>query len=188
MEVARAPEPPAIAPAPREPEPPATTTPPRASEPPPQTPTPPRAVESSPPAAVAAAAPPARPSAPAVRSSDDRIAGRGPERREEEVRRWLARYADAWRAHDVEALRRMGQVTSDREADALRAYFASVNDLDVELNLIALDMEGDRTTVRFRRLDRFRDPAGRLVEKESPTLEKQIVRTPDGLRFARPTG
>src|SRR5207247_683879 len=35
---------------------------------------------------------------------------------DQDVRRWLERYAAAWRAHDVEALRRMGQVTNDREA------------------------------------------------------------------------
>ena len=115
---------------------------------------------------------------------------RPPERlaRDEEIRRWLDRYATAWRTHDVEMLRRMGQVTSEREAQALRAYFDRVSDLDVELNVIALRDEGDRTTVVFTRRDRFRDPAGRLVLKESPTLEKEIVRTPEGLRFARPTG
>jgi len=101
---------------------------------------------------------------------------------------WLERYAAAWRAHDVDALRRMGQVTTDGEADALRSYFQTVRDLDVELNVIALRAEGDQITVRFTRRDRFRDPAGRLVLKESPTLEKQIVRTPAGLRFVRPTG
>jgi hypothetical protein len=107
---------------------------------------------------------------------------------EQDVRRWLERYAAAWRAHDVEALRRMGQVTTESEASALRRYFDSVQDLDVELNVVAMRTEGDRTTVRFTRLDRFRDPAGRLVLKESPLLEKQVVRTPDGLRFVRPTG
>jgi len=108
--------------------------------------------------------------------------------REEEVRRWLDRYAAAWRAHDLDALRRMGQVTSDRDADALRNYFGSVRDLDVEVDVVAVRIDGDRTTVRFMRRDRFRDPAGRLIEKESPLLEKTVVRTPDGFRFARPTG
>ncbi|HLY38205.1 MAG TPA: hypothetical protein VKU61_09220 [Candidatus Binatia bacterium] len=124
------------------------------------------------------------------RSAEPVETARPPERlaRDEEIRRWLDRYATAWRTHDVEMLRRMGQVTSEREAQALREYFDRVSDLDVELNVIALRDEGDRTTVVFTRRDRFRDPAGRLVLKESPTLEKEIIRTPDGLRFARPTG
>jgi hypothetical protein len=109
-------------------------------------------------------------------------------RPEEEVRRWLESYASAWRAHDVEALRRMGQVTSAREADALRVYFDGVRDLDVELNVVSVHVEGDHTTVRYTRRDRFRDPAGRLVLKESPLLEKTVVRTSDGFRFARPSG
>jgi hypothetical protein len=119
-----------------------------------------------------------------------RYAARPPERAsaEQDVRRWLERYAAAWRAHDVDTLRRMGQVTTEDEAAGLRRYFESVRDLDVELNVVAMRTDGDRTTVRFTRLDRFRDPTGRLVLKESPVLEKQVVRTPDGLRFARPTG
>jgi hypothetical protein len=102
---------------------------------------------------------------------------------DDDVRRWLARYAAAWSAHDVEALRRMGQVSTDDEVDALRRYFERVSDLDVELDLIALEVHGERTIVRFIRRDRFHDPAGRLVEKESPPIEKQLVRTSDGLRL-----
>jgi hypothetical protein len=94
----------------------------------------------------------------------------------------------AWRAHDVETLRSMGQVTTQDEVNALRSYFAQVRDLDVEVNLVAMRSEGERTVIRFTRRDRFRDPAGRLVVKESPQLEKHVVRTPDGLRFVRPQG
>src|SRR5262249_55617467 len=100
--------------------------------------------------------------------------------RDEEIRRWLNRYAAALSAHDVETLRRMGAVTNEREI--------AMRELDVELDVIALRHDGDRTTVVFTRRDRFRDAVGHLVLKESPTLERQIVRTPDGLRFARPAG
>jgi hypothetical protein len=199
---ALAPEPPVDVASTREPAPPVvppTPAPEREPAPPPVAAVP--APEPEPPPAIAApAAPPARPlpaepprrraavSDPAA-TAGVRLASRGPERTsEEEVRIWLERYAAAWRAHDVDALRRMGQVTTDGEADALRSYFQTVRDLDVELNVIALHAEGDQITVRFTRRDRFRDPAGRLVLKESPTLEKQIVRTPAGLRFVRPTG
>jgi hypothetical protein len=105
---------------------------------------------------------------------------------DEEVRRWLGSYADAWRAHDVDALRRMGQVRSDEQAAALRDYFARVRDLDVELHVLAVQSGADGATVRFTRRDRFKDPVGRTIVKESPPLTKEIVRTPDGLRFARP--
>jgi hypothetical protein len=105
---------------------------------------------------------------------------------DDDVRRWLARYAAAWRSRDVEALHRMGQVSTDDEVAALRRYFDRVSDLDVEIDLIALESHGDRTVVRFVRRDRFRDPAGRLVETESPPIEKQLVRTSEGLRLVRP--
>jgi len=181
-------EPPPPVPAAREPEPsPASEAVPPAKEPAPPpaiaapAPPPARAVPAEPPRRRAAAADPGA-------TAGVRLASRGPGTSEEEVRMWLERYAAAWRAHDVDALRRMGQITTDGEADALRSYFETVRDLDVELNVIALRAEGDQITVRFTRRDRFRDPAGRLVLKESPTLEKQIVRTPAGLRFVRPTG
>jgi hypothetical protein len=180
-QVASLPEPPPPVAQPAEPPPPSLAkdaAAPAAPPPPPREPQPEAARRRSPAAGPGATA-------------GIRFGVRDPERpvtREEEVRVWLERYAAAWRAHDVEALRRMGQVTTDGEAAALRAYFETVRDLDVELNVIALRAEGNHVTVRFTRRDRFRDPAGRLVLKESPTLEKEIVRTPAGLRFVRPTG
>jgi hypothetical protein len=61
-----------------------------------------------------------------------------------------------------------------------------VPDLDVELDLVAMDVRPDGAVVRFVRRDRFRDPAGRLVEKESPPIEKHLVRTPEGFRLVAP--
>ena len=144
--------------------------------------TPPTAVaRATPPTAVARATPPSRNAPPVTRVPPP--SGAPPL---EEVRRWLDRYAAAWRAHDVDALRRMGQVSTDEQISALRRYFASVPDLDVELDLVAMDVRPDGAVVRFVRRDRFRDPGGRLVEKESPPIEKHLVRTPDGLRLVPP--
>lgn len=99
------------------------------------------------------------------------------------VRGLLDRYAAAWRGHDVDTLRAIGQVTNDGQAAALRQYFASVGDLEVEVRVLDIRSDGDRATVRFTRLDRFRDPTGRQVSKESPPIEKSVVMTPQGLRF-----
>jgi hypothetical protein len=101
-----------------------------------------------------------------------------------EVRAFLDRYVRSWRTRDVTELRRIGQVADERQAQALAKYFESVGDLDVEVNVLEISGSGDRRTVRFTRRDRFRDPAGREISKESPPIEKTIVRTPDGLKFA----
>jgi hypothetical protein len=187
----RAPEPPraaapverAPAPEARTPEPPRAVTEPEA----PRTVTPPEpprlATHVEPPSPVAP--PAARPPAVAIPTPPPPPSGAPATA---DVQRWLQRYAMAWRAHDVETLRSMGQVTSQDEVNALRNYFAQVRDLDVEINLVAVRSEGERTVIRFTRRDRFRDPAGRLVEKESPQLEKHVVRTSDGLRIVRPQG
>jgi hypothetical protein len=101
-----------------------------------------------------------------------------------EVRAFIDRYARAWHAGDVGELRRIGQVSDDAQAKALGKYFESVRDFDVQVRIIEMQGSGDRRTVRFTRRDTFRDPTGREVSKESPPIEKTIVRTPQGLRFA----
>ena len=105
---------------------------------------------------------------------------------EAEVRGLLDRYAAAMRAHDVAELRRLGQVTNDRQAEAMTGYFAGVRDLTVEVRVLDVRADGDGTTVRFTRRDSFRDPTGRVVTQESPPIEKRVERTANGLRFASP--
>jgi hypothetical protein len=101
-----------------------------------------------------------------------------------EVRALLDRYERAWRTGNTAELRRIGQIADDRQARALAKYLETVRDLDVEVRVLELGASGERRTVRFIRRDRFRDPLGREVTKESPPIEKTIERTPAGLRFA----
>ena len=86
---------------------------------------------------------------------------------------------------DVDELRRIGQITSEAQAAALRDYFARVDDLDVEVQLLEVRPRGDHRTVRFTRRDRFRDPLGQLVSQETP-VQKDVARTASGLRFVPP--
>jgi len=102
-----------------------------------------------------------------------------------EIEVLLQRYAAAWRKHDVDELRRIGQITSEAQAAALRDYFARVDDLDVEVQLLEVRPRGDHRTVRFTRRDRFRDPLGQLVSQETP-VQKDVARTASGLRFVPP--
>jgi hypothetical protein len=145
------------------PAPPPRTPPPletaRATPPPP--PQPLRAPEPPPPA----------PPAPAGVTEDD-------------VRALMFRYEQAWRTRNVAELRRIGHVDTDAQEQALAKYFETTRDLEVAVHVLELHAEGGRGVVRFTRRDRFRDPAGREVSKESPAIEKTIVRTPEGVRFA----
>jgi len=102
-----------------------------------------------------------------------------------EIEVLLQRYAAAWRKHDVDELRRIGQITSETQAAALRDYFARVDDLDVEVQLLEVRPRGDHRTVRFTRRDRFRDPLGRLISQETP-VQKDVARTASGHRFVAP--
>ncbi len=105
---------------------------------------------------------------------------------ESEVRALFARYEAAWRNQDIAGLEAVGQVSTDGQMDALKSYFESVKDLEVTVTILSITSSGDEAQVRFIRRDRFRDPAGNLVTKESPVIEKRIVRTPGGLRLAPP--
>ena len=146
------------------------------AEPPVAAPTP--RPEPPPPPVQAATRPPA---APATRRATPKTADTA-NVTTAEVRRWLARWAAAWNAHDVDALQRMGQMATTGDAEAVRRYLAQVTDLEVSVNVVELRDEGDEVVVRFIRRDRFRDPAGRLVEHESPPIEKVLERTADGFR------
>jgi len=176
IDVAPAPEP-AAAPAteakPAEPPPTAGAAPvakPEATSPPPTEPAAPPERHASVPRTVSP--PPAPSSAPAVAPGT------------EAVQAFLDRYVAAWQAHDVDALRRLGQVTTEDQVAVLRKYFASIKDLEVTVSLVDVRMDGDRTVIHFTKRDRFRDPVGRLVTKESPPLERALIAGPDGLRFA----
>src|SRR3989449_11228992 len=61
-----------------------------------------------------------------------------------EIEVLLQRYAAAWRKHDVDELRRIGQITSEAQAAALRDYFARVDDLDVEVQLLEVRRSEER--------------------------------------------
>jgi hypothetical protein len=107
---------------------------------------------------------------------------------EEEVRRWLDDYARAWSRKDVAALRRMGQVRSAADAEKLEQYFRSVSDIQVDVRVRSVRIDGTRASVEFERIDTVTDPGGRKQELRLPPLRKQIERTPQGLRFAEHGG
>ncbi len=105
---------------------------------------------------------------------------------DDEVRALFARYKTAWRNSDVKGLEAVGQVATQGQADALKDYFKSVRDLEVDVTIVSITPDGDGARVKFVRRDRFRDPAGSVVTKESPVIEKRVVRTPGGIRLAPP--
>ena len=100
------------------------------------------------------------------------------------MRALMFRYEQAWRTRNAAELRRIGHVETDEQEAALVNYFAAANDLEVAVHVLELRVDDGHGVVRFTRRDRFRDPAGREVAKESPAIEKTVVRTPSGVRFA----
>jgi len=101
-----------------------------------------------------------------------------------DVQALFERFKSAWHDHDIEALESVGQVATQGQADALKSYFESVRELSVDVDILEVTLGGDEARVKFIRRDHFRDPGGSMVTKESPVIEKRIVRTPGGLRLA----
>jgi hypothetical protein len=102
----------------------------------------------------------AYPGAPTTPTAIARATAAGPQGiSSQDVEGLLQRYAAAWRRHDVDELRSIGQVNDDSQAPRC-ATAARVQDLEVEVRMIDSRDAGDRRIVRFTRLDRFRDPAG----------------------------
>jgi hypothetical protein len=105
---------------------------------------------------------------------------------EPDIRALFSRYEAAWRNQDIAGLEAVGQIATQGQADALKSYFESVKDLEVTVTIVGITISGDEARVRFVRHDRFHDPAGNVVAKDSPVIEKRVVRTPGGLRLAPP--
>jgi hypothetical protein len=107
---------------------------------------------------------------------------------EADVRSWLQEYARAWSRKDIGTLRRMGQVRSAAEAAQLERYFQSVDQLEVDVRVLVLRVDGERASVEFERTDTVTDPTGRRQQLRLPPMRKEIERTPEGLRFAERGG
>jgi hypothetical protein len=106
---------------------------------------------------------------------------------ESEVRRWVEEYAQAWSRKDLEALRRMGHVQTASQAERLQRYFKSIDDLSVDVRIVALYVDGDRISVDLERTETVTDPSGDRQTLRSPLVRKEIERGPHGLRFTEPT-
>ena len=102
---------------------------------------------------------------------------------EGEILGWLEEYARAWSRKDVAALRRMGQVRSDGEAAKLVRYFASVDELQVDVRVVSLRIDGTHASVELERTDVVTDPSGRRQELRMAPIRKDIERSATGLRF-----
>jgi hypothetical protein len=98
-----------------------------------------------------------------------------------EIEGLFAEYAEAWGRLDLERLRGLGMRVDPDEETVLRRR----GNLDVETRIVGVTPRDEGWIVRFTRVERFRNWAGRSVSQETPTLQRQIVRTTSGLRFAR---
>ena len=79
-----------------------------------------------------------------------------------------------------------GALPSEKLLAAMGQYMEEMVKAGILLAGEGLRPTSDGVRVKFVRRDRFRDPAGSLVTKESPVIEKRVVRTPGGIRLAPP--
>src|SRR4030095_964022 len=73
------------------------------------------------------------------------------------VRALVERYRQALQSKEVDAVARLSVSFSQRQRDALQAYFDNARDLQIEVTDVVVMTHDEEMTVSFTRRDRFTD-------------------------------
>ena len=93
------------------------------------------------------------------------------------IQKFLKDYEATLASGRVDHIVQLYRGGSDDKAKVLRNYFANViADLEVHLNDIEIDVDGDRALVAFARSDHFTDRESGDAVRKSVALERHLVR------------
>ncbi len=98
---------------------------------------------------------------------------------EVEARAWIDAYCAAFEQKDTEALIRLGHLSNQAEASRLRDALATMGNLRLSCSNASVQVNGDRATVSFDRIDRWTDPRGTDMSKPLPRITKNLRRNGD---------
>lgn len=98
-----------------------------------------------------------------------------------EIQRWLQDYKKAWENADIEALKEIGHISSEKEEKKLRSHYSYVHDVDVSIQneVIKVNEDGSHATISFDREDEWTDERGNRHREVLPRITK-ILRKADG--------
>ena len=93
-----------------------------------------------------------------------------------EIQTWLQEYKNAWEKGDIEILKDLGHISSEKEEDKLRNHYLYVHDIKVSIQNEVIEINNDKrqTTVSFDRTDEWTDERGNRHKESLPRIVKTL--------------
>lgn len=95
-----------------------------------------------------------------------------------EIQRWLQEYKKAWEKGDIESLKEIGHISSEKEENKLRQHYQYVRDVKVSLHNEVIETTNDysQATVSFDRTDEWTDERGNRHKRVLPRITKILCK------------
>jgi len=93
-----------------------------------------------------------------------------------EIQTWLQEYKNAWEKGDIETLKELGHISSEKEEDKLRNHYRYVHDIKVSVQneIIEINDDNKQTIVSFDRTDEWTDERGNRHKESLPRIVKTL--------------
>lgn len=93
-----------------------------------------------------------------------------------EIQTWLQEYKNAWEKGDIETLKELGHISSEKEENRLRNHYLYVHDIKVSIQNEIIETNDDKrqTTVSFDRTDEWTDERGNRHKESLPRIVKTL--------------
>jgi len=93
-----------------------------------------------------------------------------------EIQTWLQEYKNAWEKGDIETLKELGHISSEKEEDRLRNHYMYVHDIKVSVQneIIEINDDNKQTIVSFDRTDEWTDERGNRHKESLPRIVKTL--------------
>lgn len=98
-----------------------------------------------------------------------------------ELQMWLLDYKKAWENADIEVLKELGHISSEKEEKKLRHHYSYVRDVTVSIQneVIKVNKDGNRAIISFDREDEWTDERGSRHRELLPRITK-VLQKEDG--------
>src|SRR3989304_5291755 len=93
-----------------------------------------------------------------------------------EIQTWLQTYKNAWEKGDIETLKELGHISSEKEENRLRNHYLYVHDIKVSVQNEKIEINDDnkQTIVSFDRTDEWTDERGNRHKESLPRIVKTL--------------
>jgi len=93
-----------------------------------------------------------------------------------EIQTWLKEYKSAWEKGDIETLKNLGHISSEKDENKLRQHYMYVRDIKVSIQNEVIEVNNDKkqTTISFDRTDEWTDERGERHKECLPRIVKTL--------------